>query len=278
MKVALRTDVCGNDIHRVVEYASKLGIQDIWAFPEVEECYNEAGCIELERLKRYQKGFNDSGLELRILSETISEDAVLSPQGAEAKAKALCNTIEAMGKAGVDMLFLFLGIPSSEDEDTREEKWKHLIELYQEIVPCAEESGVRLANHGHQWPQFLIWNYEGMNRLLEAVPSDYNGVTFCTGCHQLAGDDIYDSIRRFGEKILFVHARDVIHKPDGFDEVIFGKGEIDILRVLKELQQIGYEGLVCPEHLPKIDYEPYEEIIIAWGLGYLASALSNLEK
>jgi len=278
MKVAIRTDFCGNDIDRVSEYASKLGIGDIWAFPEVKECYNEAGHMEVERLKRYQKGFDERGLDLRLLTEIIDEDAVLSTGSAETKAKALCQTIDAMGKVGIDTLFLLVGILSSKGRHVCEERWRHLIEIYEEIVPGAEEAGVRIANHGHQVASYLIWNYDGMNRLLEAVPSDYNGVTFCTGCYQLAGDNIYDSIRRFGGKIFFVHARDVIRKPDGFDEVIFGRGEVDIFRILKQLQHISYQGLVCPEHLPKIDYEPYEEITIAWGLGYLVSALSTLQK
>ncbi len=41
MNVALRTDFCGNDIGRVREYASKLALRDVWAFPEVKECYTE---------------------------------------------------------------------------------------------------------------------------------------------------------------------------------------------------------------------------------------------
>ncbi len=278
MRVAVRTDFCGNDIDRVGEYASRLGIRDIWGFPEAKECYNEAGHMELERLRRHQKGFNERGLHLRLLTETIDEGAVLSTEKAHIKAKALCQTLDVMGKAGIETIFLFVAVPASEEKHAAEEKWKNLIKIYEEIVPCSEEAGVRLANHGHQSPEYLIWNYEGMNRLLEAVPSNYNGVTFCTGCYQLAGDDIWDSIDRFGEKIFFVHARDVIRKPDGFDEVLFGTGEVDIFRVLKQLQHIGYQGLVCPEHLPKISYEPYEEIGIAWGLGYLASALSALQK
>lgn len=274
MRVAIRTDVCGNDIDRLGEYASKLGIRDVWAFPEVKELYNGTGHMELERLHRYQKRFVERELDLRVLTEIINEEALLSTE--KSKTKALCHTLNAMGKAGINTLFLFVNVPSSKDRCADEEKWKRLIKLYQDIVPCAEEAGIYIANHGHQSPRYLIWNYESMNRLIKAVPSDYNGVTFCMGCYQLAGDDIYEAIRRFGKKIFFVHTRDVIRKPDGFDEVIFGKGEVDIFRALRELRDINYEGLVCPEHLPKIRYEPYEEIITAWAVGYLVSALSTL--
>ena len=276
MKVAIRTDFCGNNIARVVEYATKLKIRDIWAFPQISECYDEREYIDLVRLQEYQKQFTERDLNLRLLTEVISEDAVISSGNAKTKAQSLSQTIEVMGELGIDLLFLFLDIPFPEDKDRYEERWKYLIEIYEEIVPSGEKAKVRIANHGHQFRRFLIWNYTDMDRLLKAVPSDYNGITFCTGCYQLSGEDIYNGIYRYQKKIFFVHIRDVIRKPSSFDEVLFGRGEVDVMRVLKVLYEIGYDGLVCPEHLPRINYEPYEEINTAWGIGYLVSSLSIL--
>jgi len=276
MRVALRTDTCGNDIDRLCEYASKLGIQDIWAFPEVKDLYSEKGRMRLKSLLQYQTRCMEGGLNLRILTERIDENVLLSTM--KYKAKALSHTINVMGKAGIDTLFLFVSVAHSEEKNTDEKMWKRLVKIYQEIVPCAEDAGVFIASHGHQTPRFMIRNYEGLNRLLKAVPSDHNGVTFCMGCHQLAGDDIYETIQRFGKKIFFVHARDVMWKPNGFDEVAFDQGEVDVLKALEELQKINYQGLVCPEHLPRISYEPYRGIIgTSWGIGYLVSALKCLE-
>jgi sugar phosphate isomerase/epimerase len=277
VRVAIRTDFLGNDIDRIAEYASVLAVRDVCSFPEARECYDDTGSVEMVRLQRYQSRFLENGLAVRLLTETIDGEVVTSVDSAEIKAKALCRTIETMGKAGVDALFLLLNIPASEDVRAREDQWEHLIQVYREIVPCAEEAGVRIATHGHQFTQFLVWDYDGMSRILEAVPSEYNGVTFCTGCYQLAGDDLYETIRRFGSRIFFVHVRDVIRKPDGFEEVLFGQGEVDVFGVLKQLRDIGYDGLVCPEHLPRVSYESYEEISAAWGLGYLVSAISRLE-
>ena len=101
-------------------------------------------------------------------------------------------------------------------------------------------------------------------------------MTLCTGCLQLAGDDLGHCIRSLGQKVFLVHARDVARSPDGFAEVIYGKGEVDLLRVLGELRRAGYDGLVCPEHLPTIGHDPHEEIPIAWALGYLTAALRAL--
>ena len=136
---------------------------------------------------------------------------------------------------------------------------------------------MHIANHGQQEPGYLIWTFDEMNRLIEAVPSNFNGVTLCTGCYQLAGDDLSETIHGFGKKIFLIHARDVAPKPGGFNEVMYGQGDVDIISVLRELRDIGYAGPVCPEHLAAIDYEPYEEIAAAWGLGYLSGVLRMLE-
>ena len=112
MDVALRTDFCGNDLGRVREYAIKLGLRDVWAFPEVKECYAESGLMDLERLKRYQQGFTENGLALRLLTETIDEESLLSPGAAKEKANVICHTINAMGKAehSINILILKEGL------------------------------------------------------------------------------------------------------------------------------------------------------------------------
>ena len=94
MKVAIRTDFCRNDIDRVYEYASKLAVEDVWAFPEVNGCYNSSGFMELECLKRYKQGFDENNLALRMFTETIDENSILSTEKAKSKAEIICHTID----------------------------------------------------------------------------------------------------------------------------------------------------------------------------------------
>jgi len=276
MEPAIRSDFCGNDIERLAEYAGTLGVANVMSFPEAPRCYDASGCMDAGLLDAYRRQFEKRGLRLRVLSETIAHTDLVSESAASARAERLCATLRAMGRAGPDTLFLYLHLVCSDDPAAKETMWQRLGELFRRIVGCAEESGVRIADHGQQEHGYLIWTFDEMQRLLDAADSDNHGVTFCTGCYQLAGDDLVECIRGFGKKIFLVHARDVAGKPDGFDEVMYGQGEVNLERVLKELQAIGYEGLVCPEHLPKVAYEPYEEISTAWGLGYLSAALRAL--
>jgi len=73
-------------------------------------------------------------------------------------------------------------------EVSREEVWSRIAYFYERIVPVAQEAKVRLATHPDDPPmayyrgvhQALI-NFEGLKRLVELVPSPYNGLLLCLG-------------------------------------------------------------------------------------------------
>jgi mannonate dehydratase len=85
-----------------------------------------------------------------------------------------------------------------------------------EIVPVAEEHGIRLAIHPDDPPFDLF----GLPRivsteadaadLLAAVDSPANGLTFCVGSYGAREEnDLVAMIRRFGKSIHFLHLRNV---------------------------------------------------------------------
>jgi D-mannonate dehydratase len=49
-----------------------------------------------------------------------------------------------------------------------------------------------------------------MQTLFEEVDSPANGVIFCQGKSQLAGDDLSAAVRAFGERTFMVHIRDIV--------------------------------------------------------------------
>ena len=265
MKLTMRTDYCGNDIDRISEYSSKLEINEVWSLPTVEALYSKEGLMISDKLSEYKREFEDKDLNLVMITEVINDDNVKSSETADKKADSLCSVIESMGKAGIESLFLFLDVHLSEDDAKNKINWEYLFQIYRKIVPAAEKSRIMIANHGHQWENYLVYSSADLRKLIETVPSDYNGITFCVGCLTLAGDNIYEEIKKFGKKIFSVHARDVLPVKDTFDEVLLGRGDVDMVRILKILKEIGYDGNISPEHLPRISYETNEEIVTAWG-------------
>jgi mannonate dehydratase len=119
--------------------------------------------------------------------------------------------------------------------------------------------------------------------LFEAVPAPENGALFCFGCIHMAGDDVIELMRPLRDRIFFVHVRDVRmdHRPwqpgTNTEEVFPGDGDVRPDRCLRALHALGYDGPICPDHLPVVDPERKQEISTAWAVGYLKSQLAALE-
>ena len=189
--------------------------------------------------------------------------------------------VRNMGAAGIPYLHLYLNVDPLESEAARMSLWDGLVRFYGALTAIAGEAGVRISTHHFHRPDRLLWNYETMTRLLAEVPSPSNGVTFCQGKSQLAGDDVVRDILRYGERIFMFHIRDVVTQVDGpvepeveqrlaemgYLEVAFGSGVIDIVGSIRALKQIDYQGQIYPEHYPSIAGEPRAGL--AWTIGYI---------
>jgi sugar phosphate isomerase/epimerase len=103
-----------------------------------------------------------------------------------------------------------------------------------------------------------------------------NGVCLCTGnVWHGDGEKLYDSVRKLGDKIFFVHIRDVKTGMGG-KEFWLDEGDIDIARVLQVPKEIGYDGFLRSEHLPTDLYGRHvptlsgvSDVGSAWSTGYL---------
>lgn len=91
-----------------------------------------------------------------------------------------------------------------------------------DIIPVAEESGVKLAIHPDD-PPFpvlglprIIGQLEDYEWLFKANPSYHNGITFCAGSLSARKEnDLVDIIEKCGERIHFVHLRNTQLLDDG---------------------------------------------------------------
>jgi len=119
----------------------------------------------------------------------------------------------------------------------------NLITFLSEVVPVAEELGMRLCAHGDDPP----WPLLGLPRILSteadyvevlgAVDSPANGVTFCTGSLGVRADnDLPAMVRRLAPRIHFVHLRNVRREdettPCSFFEDEHLEGNTDMVAVI----------------------------------------------
>ena len=111
------------------------------------------------------------------------------------------------------------------------------------IIPEAEKVGVKMAIHPDD-PPFSVFgvprivsNYEELKFILDAVPSPSNGLTFCSGSLGASDDnDLLKIINDFGERIHFIHLRNVERNTDGsFYEADHLNGSLPMGNIMKAL-------------------------------------------
>ncbi len=277
MKLCIRTDACGNQRDRLVQFCKGVGEYQVYGIPELPEMHGPDGLILPDRLQEYCAFLGSHGVTLRMVTSSIWDADLASDTAAERKAEQIRATLSAMGAASVPSLFLFIGAKVAASPKEHEAQWVRLRALYSQIVSHADATGRTLATHGMQTPEYLLFSAADTEKLIEHAPSACNGLTFCVGCFTLAGDDLRLWLERFGaDRIFMVHMRDVRTFADGrFSDVRYGEGGVDLRTFVRKLKDIGYDGLICPEHVPRFEMDPYEEISTAWGLGYLKALFAE---
>jgi mannonate dehydratase len=185
---------------------------------------NAAGDYEPDLLKRARERFDAMTDEERILLEQNIIAGLPGGQGAydrDSIRAAIADFID-LGTEGMrSNLFAFLG----------------------DIIPVAEEAGVRMCIHPDD-PPFSLFGLPRVvstaadaRALLAAVPSPSNGLTLCAGSYGARGDnDLVGMAKEFGPHIHFVHLRNIRREADGsFYESEHLDGDNDIVALVGAL-------------------------------------------
>lgn len=134
----------------------------------------------------------------------------------------------------------------------------NLVYFLKAIMPTCQKYGIKMAIHMDDpaWSVFglprIVNNKENIQRILDAVPVENNGLTLCTGSlGSNPENDIPDMIRTFKGRIHFAHVRNIIHHASGkFDEAahISSDGSLDMYEIMKALFDINMTGPIRPDH------------------------------
>ncbi|WP_222913811.1 mannonate dehydratase [Natrinema sp. SYSU A 869] len=170
---------------------------------------------------------------------------------------------------------------------TEEEFWENYQYFLETVLPVAEKAGVDLALHPVDPPSLeslggiprLFRNVENFEKAMELVPSDNHGLKLCLGCFSQMGEDVTDVIRRFGERdqIAFIHFRDVVGTVPKFHETFVDTGNFDTAEAVRTLHDVGYEGTVIPDHVPKMEGDDdWRHRARGFTVGYLRGVIDTV--
>ena len=151
-------------------------------------------------------------------------------------------------------------------EYSADEIWDNYTYFIKAVLPVAEESDVKLALHPDDPPVAkmngvakVFTHYNGYRKAEHiADGSRHWGLTFCVGTWMEGGDqmgkDVFEMIKDFGSrgKIVTVHFRNVSSPLPRFVETFLDDGYTDMYQVMKSLREVGFNGTIVPDHVPKI--------------------------
>lgn len=318
MKVAVWE---GNLSDDYVRWASQIGVDGI----DIHDPLNvpgvrEQGFPDMERLLKLRKRLRAMGLRIYRVSLPSVNKFLMGESGGEEEIENICKTIEYLGEASIPIARpRFLDTPAIFTTHLAEHKggymqraynlelmkkqlagkqlqafmfrdfeehWSQCIQVYQRIVPVAEDSNVMLALHPSDPPiPGAPFSSLGLHRILDAVPSKNNGLLYCVGTRCEAGGPglVLDEINHYGRrgKIFEVHFRNVrgsLVATGGFEEAALDDGDMNMFDVLRALHRVGYDGPLNPDHVPQLEGDTHDrKIAFSYAVGYIRALLTALE-
>ena len=272
-----------------IEVLAQLGVMHVDQMPT--EPWEE---WTADTLKALRERFDRYGIELEMIHVPLgSRNAFVNAAGAiflgpsgerDRQIERMCETVRMAAEAGLrglnynvtllghlrtgprygrggaklssfeldkldQSLGTFEGGPA--DEDTM---WERIGHWLQNIMPVAEEYRIQMACHPSDPGIGYGVEYRCMAESLENPRAD-----------------IYEVIRYFGEreKIFNIHFRNIKGGLGNFVEVFPDEGDVDMLKALRTLKEVGYRYMIMPDHVPGLSGAEPHQVGFAYTYGYI---------
>jgi len=170
---------------------------------------------------------------------------------------------------------------------THDELWRRLQRFLEDVLPVAEQSGVRLAAHPDDPPMptmrrqpRLVYQPHMYQRLIDLAPSGSNALELCVGTiAEMSEGDVYEAVDRYSRqgKIAYLHLRNVTGKVPHYRETFIDEGDVDMVRILTILNRNNFDGVIIPDHTPQMTCAAPWHAGMAHTLGFLLAAKAVIE-
>lgn len=257
----------GDYLQRIENY--KQSLRNVAACGIKNVCYNFMPVLDWTRTQLFWK-LEDGSTALRFdkVEMAVFEKFIMQREGVEeaytseilALAEKRFANMTAEQKQALEDNVL-KGLPGTVDDLTIP-VFKEMIAQYDnlshadlkanlsfflnEVIPVCEENGIVMAIHPDDPPMDImglpriIKSEADLDDLVNFIDSPSNGITFCTGSLGANPDnDLPSMIRKFANRIHFLHLRNVKREADGsFFEDNHLDGSTDMYEVVKAVLEV----------------------------------------
>ncbi len=283
------------------------------SFPGVRE----QGYPSPEGVREIKQKIAAWGMEInRVTLPDISAGFMRGAEGSEREIEKSVKAIQVFGEAGItvarqrfwgdvfrEQMFRYRSVhrggyqsrgetripphqaPETPDKEALDYWWSRFCAVYEHLTPAAEKYGVKLAIHPSDTPlPDTPLGGLGYHRVIDAFPSKNVGYLYCCGTRAEAGGSslVLDEINNYGRKgrIFTVHMRNVrgsLATSGAFEEALLDDGDMNVFKILKELQKVGFSGCINADHIPQLEGD-YENLSfgLAYSIGYLKAMFAAL--
>jgi L-ribulose-5-phosphate 3-epimerase len=249
-----------------LEISAFLNAAKKYNYDAVELCIGESGALGLDttesRCKEIAAEADHLGLVIPSTASGLYWARALGDATESARAQALDDLkkmVQISGWLGAKTHLTIPGavevffLPDREVLDYSH-VWKYATSGLKEVLPVAEEAGVRLGIE-NVWNKFLLSPVE-MLRFLEQFDSPYIG-SYLDVANVLPFGYPEQWLRLLGKNIVGIHFKDfrkAVGTIEGFVDLL--EGDVDWPEVMKAIDEIGYSGPVVGEMIPYYRHFP----------------------
>ncbi len=243
---------------------ANIGNTNVHNMPEVT--LNLPGRDEkIEEYKQYLRNLGKAGIHYTTYAH-MGNGIWSSPKGETTRGGAAARAFHQETAKGYWMDKTFEPPLTHGRKYAKDELWDNYTYFIKQVVPVAEEAGVRIGIHPDDppvpelggIPRCIFGNFDGYVRALKIANSPNVGVCLCCGTWMEGGagmgKDVFEAARAFAkmDKLWKIHFRNVTGPIPNFVETYVDDGYTDMKKLMRTLVDVDYRGILIADHVPQM--------------------------
>ena len=242
---------------------------------------------KIEEYKQYLRNLGKAGITYTTYAHM--GNGIWSSERESTRGNAPARSFHQATAKGYWAGKVFEGPLTHGREYSKEEIWENYTYFIKQVVPVAEEQGIRIGIHPDDppvpvlggVPRCIFGNYDGYMKALEIANSPNVGVCLCCGTWmeggKYTGKDVFGAIRGFAKigKLWKIHFRNVTAPIPDFVETFVDNGYTNMRKVMETLVEVDYRGNLIADHVPQM--VGHRLVGWAYSIGYIRALYASAQ-